>query len=134
MQAVRENDLEVVKTLVSRMRDILVNEIIQGLENFDTEIGDGIDLSNHLKKIGIPLRLLGKFCENTEQNYLKEVFVREILARSTCNVLRNSFGYLKNLSNKMNTFNLKKSLCFHLNNIFGPDRESDDAKAELKAI
>jgi hypothetical protein len=134
MQAVRQNDLEIVKTLVSRMRDIQVSEVVQGLENFDTEIGDGIDLSNHLKKQGIPLRILGRFCENTEQNYLKEVFVREILARSACNVLRNSFGYLKNLSNKMNTFNLKKSLCFHLNNIFGSDRTADDAKAEMKAI
>lgn len=80
------------------------------------------------------MRTLGRFCEITETNYLKEQFVREILARSAANVLRSSFGYLKNLSNKMNEFNLKKSLCFHLNNIFGSAKESEESRAERKAI
>ena len=120
--------------MVSRMRGSLINEMVSQLENFDTEIGDGADLSQFLKQRGLPLRTLGRFCELAEQNYLKELFVREIVARSACNVLKNSFGYLKNLSNKMNIFNLKKSLCFHMNNIFGANYTSDDAKVELKTI
>jgi len=134
LDVIRKNDLDLVKSLVGRMRDIMVNQSLTEIEQMEVEIGDGADLSRYLKQQGISMRILGRFCEMTETNYLKEQFVREIIARSAANVLRSSFGYLKNLSNKMNEFNLKKSLCFHLNNIFGSAKESEESKAERKAI
>jgi hypothetical protein len=50
LDVIRKNNLDLIKTLVGKMRDIRVNEVLSQIESLEIEIADGADLSKYLKE------------------------------------------------------------------------------------
>ena len=125
-------DMEVIKSLDSRTRQTRLEELILKIQNLEEEVLSGKDLCKVLKTEGVPLRLMGSLTEISQHNYIKELLVREMVSRAVKAILRSSFAYLRNLGNKMNEFNLKKSIAFHMNSIFGI--EGEDSQNEWRTI
>lgn len=78
--------------------------------------------SSQLEKVmherGISLRYFGKLASGLRNNFLREVVVRDMLARSMKIIIRNSMESLRELSSKMTENQLKKTICYYLNIFF----------------
>lgn len=122
-----------IKYLADMIRQKKIHEVIAVFQNFDEDMGSCLEITKTLEKRGIPMRYLGRIIEQLNVNYVKEIVAREMIALSATQVILNSFDYLRKLSNKMNEFNLKKSLVFHLNNIMGV-QDTDESRAEWRTI
>ena len=122
-----------LKYLSNNLRSIKTQNIAETFQKFEEDIGSCKDISTLMKKLGVPLRYLGKVAESCYKNFAKEILVREMIAQAASQVLISSFEYLRRLANEMKEYNLKKNIAFHLNLLIG-NQNSDDSKIEWRTI
>ena len=118
MRQEKRRDAANIKILSQRLQEEIILVFYKKLIKFQHNILSGEELARMMHRAGISLRHLGALTQLVEPNYLKEMLVREMVARAAKTLVKGSMTYLRNLANKMNDYNLRKSIAFHLNNIF----------------
>lgn len=67
---------------------------------------------------GISLRYLGKIASDVKPNFLKEIAIREMIARAFKGIIRKALRGLRELTSKMTEYHLKKMVCHFMNKFF----------------
>lgn len=114
-----KNDRLNLKYLSNNLRSNLIQEVASEFQKFEIEIGTCKALTEYLEKKGLPLRYLGRLAEVCDKNFAKEIVSREMIARASVKMIIGSFEYLRKVSGDMKDFTLRKTVVFHLNNLFG---------------
>ncbi len=103
----------------------MIHRLVVEVDNFDIILKNIREFCILLHKRGINLRYLGIIATDSKHNFVRELCIREIIARSIKALIREGLYFLKKQTGVEQEADTKKFIVYYLNEIFTmKDRES----------
>lgn len=103
----------------------MIHRLVVEVDNFDIILKNIREFCILLHKRGINLRYLGIIATDSKHNFVRELCIREIIARSIKALIREGLYFLKKQTGVEQEADTKKFIVYYLNEIFKmKDRES----------
>jgi len=103
----------------------VIHRLVVEVDNFDIILKNIREFCILLHKRGINLRYLGIIATDSKHNFVRELCIREIIARSIKALIREGLYFLKKQTGVEQEADTKKFIVYYLNEIFTmKDRES----------
>jgi len=100
------------------LREDVINRLIVEVDNFDILMKNMREFCALLHKRGINLRYLGIIATDSKHNFVRELAIREIIARSVKALIREGLYFLKKQTGGEYEADTKKFIVYYLNEIF----------------
>mgnify|MGYP001111039649 FL=1 len=99
------------------MQDIIIPRLINDLNTQECEVLTGDELTEEMHSRGINLRYLGRIAKECTLNHVRELGVREIIARVTKTLIRDDLSFLSEFTEE----NAIATFVTYFNSIFGSE-------------
>jgi len=100
------------------LREEVIYRLIVEVDNFDVVVKNMREFCALLHKRGINLRYLGVIAVESKHNFVRELSIREIIARSIKALIREGLYFLKKQTGGEHEADAKKFIVYYLNEIF----------------
>jgi len=117
IQDEKVEDQDLLKQVGLKLQDEIIVNFFQELEDLDDGPKNSKELTHAFHKRGINIRYLGRMATEIKHNFLKEIAVREILARAIKVLIRDGLSFLKDEPNGFTIEDVKKCVLHYLNEI-----------------
>jgi len=119
------DDQKVLMGASKALRTDVLRRFIMQLNNLEITVRSSREFSTVLHERGINIRYLGAIAAEATHNFIREVAIREVLARSIKVLIRDGLDFLKRQTNKDYDADAKKFVVYYLNEVFTrTERES----------
>lgn len=117
---VRENKEDRTGILIAsqKLKEDVIQRFIMELNNLEVIPSCSWDLTYNFHKRGINMRYLGLIALDVKHNFMRELMIREILARSIKVLIRDAQSFLRDQTIEDTNLDAQKLIIKYLNEIF----------------